>query len=198
MSTIRIITCVLFAITTTNGCNVTLCPPLMSVGWLQMPPYVNSNTNDTNTTHNRMLPTVLRNIAEDMMRTCCGKCVQFQYESPQLNQETLGRYINARSSNSSLNFPVSGQLESTKYNYFPYFPLVHSPGFIFFQNKWKVAPADGVVADAVGAGWPIMVLSLVMATLSGVVIWLMDTWWNAEQFPRFFANGMWEGKRYLL
>ena len=53
---------------------------------------------------------------------------------------------------------------------------------------------DGVVAKAVISGWPIAVLTLVMALASGVVIWLMDTYWNPEQFPHFFARGMWEGK----
>ena len=60
-----------------------------------------------------------------------------------------------------------------KYQNKPYFPLVESPGVIYLTTNADAANAAQAVLDAVLQGWPVLVLTLIMAALSGIVMWAL-------------------------
>ena len=41
--------------------------------------------------------------------------------------------------------------------------------------------------------YPLIVISLLMAVISGFVAWLMETWNNVEEFPRPFLSDWFDG-----
>ena len=64
-------------------------------------------------------------------------------------------------------------MTDVKYQNTPYFPLVESPGVIYLQKKQPPGNAAKAVMDAVLQGWPVLVLTLIMAALSGIVMWAL-------------------------
>jgi len=41
--------------------------------------------------------------------------------------------------------------------------------------------------------WPVLILTILLSLLAGVFLWLLDTWFNEQEFPRTFFRGSWEG-----
>ncbi len=72
-----------------------------------------------------------------------------------------------------LSFPIYGLMTETKYKNLPYFPLIESPGIIYLEKKQNPANAAQAVMAAVLQGWPVLVLTLIMAALSGIVMWAL-------------------------
>ena len=64
-------------------------------------------------------------------------------------------------------------MTDVKYQNKPYFPIVESPGVIYLQKKEPAGNAAQSVMDAVLQGWPVLVLTLIMAALSGIVMWAL-------------------------
>lgn len=74
---------------------------------------------------------------------------------------------------SVLSFPVYGTMTNVKFQNKPYFPVIESPGVIYIQGTAANANAATAVVDAVLQGWPVLVLTLIMAALSGIVMWAL-------------------------
>ena len=66
-----------------------------------------------------------------MIRKCCGECVYFNYLEGSKNSEDLKQKIG--SNGTVLSFPVYGSLVTEKFQNYPYFPVVESPGNHFNQ-----------------------------------------------------------------
>lgn len=64
-------------------------------------------------------------------------------------------------------------MTDVKYQNKPYFPLVESPGVIYLEKKEPAGNAAEAVMEAVLQGWPVLVLTLIMAALSGIVMWAL-------------------------
>ena len=126
-----------------------------------------------------------------MIRKCCGDCVQFDYLEPSVNSELLKLKIG--SNGSVLSFPVYGTLVTEKFQNYPYFPVVESPGIIYIEAIVDSGSSANAVMSAVFMGWPVLVLTLIMAALSGIIMWALDSYWNPEEFPHSFFKGSWEG-----
>ena len=69
--------------------------------------------------------------------------------------------------------PIYGSMTDVKYHNKPYFPLVESPGVIYIQKVQESGNAAKAVMEAVLQGWPVLVLTLIMAALSGIVMWAL-------------------------
>ena len=70
--------------------------------------------------------------------------------------------------------PVYGKMVHVKFRNMPYFPVVESPGVIYIESTTETTGnAAGAVMGAVLQGWPVLVLTLIMAALSGIVMWAL-------------------------
>lgn len=161
------------------------CRPKLRVSWWKIPPYID-----------RKLPTstpvgIFPTIVKTLVQECCGKCVELDYKTPVNNSEDLKEELNKN--DTFLSFPIYGLMTETKYKNLPYFPLIESPGLIYLEKKEDPANAAQAVMSAVLQGWPVLVLTLIMAALSGIVMWALDSYWNPDQFPSSFFKGAWEG-----
>lgn len=161
------------------------CRAKMQVAWWQIPPYIR-----------RSLPTekpegIFPKIVEKLVKECCGACVELKYKTPVNNSEDLKEELTKNDTH--LSFPIYGKMTVTKYQNLPYFPLIESPGVIYLQKMQDPANAAEAVMTAVLQGWPVLVLTLIMAALSGIVMWALDSYWNPDQFPSSFFKGAWEG-----
>lgn len=64
-------------------------------------------------------------------------------------------------------------MTNVKFQNQPYFPVVESPGVIYIQGTADSSNAATAVMEAVLQGWPVLVLTLIMAALSGIVMWAL-------------------------
>lgn len=64
-------------------------------------------------------------------------------------------------------------MTTVKFQSKSFFPVVESPGIIFIQAVTTHKEAAPHVLKAIVQGWPILVLTLIMALLSGMIIWAL-------------------------
>ena len=84
------------------------------------------------------------------------------------------RFYTQKGKNGSvLSFPVYGEMTSVKFQSHPYFPVIESPGVIYIQKPQDASNAGSAVLEAVFRGWPVLVLTLIMAALSGIIMWAL-------------------------
>ncbi|XP_057304472.1 uncharacterized protein LOC130641614 [Hydractinia symbiolongicarpus] len=173
----------------TGNCSVKFeqCPQTMKVNWWNIPPYAyKKKPVDIKVTG------IFKTIVEKLVRDCCGSCVEFDYNTEAAsNSEILKSQIGENQS--VLAFPIYGSMTNVKFQNQPYFPVVESPGVIYIQGTADSSNAATAVMEAVLQGWPVLVLTLIMAALSGIVMWALDSYWNPDQFPSSFFHGAWEG-----
>jgi len=173
------------------------CPMSLKIDWWQIPPYIYKDENDE---VKGIFPDILKRLVEE----CCDKdpeqnnqgsvqsCVKLNYSKvPSNDSEVVKKQINMNGTLMSM--PIYGDMKEVSFQNRPFYPVVESPGVVFIVKKEDSSSAAQAVMEAVFQGWPVLLLTLIMAALSGIVIWALDTYWNPEEFPRSFFKGTWEG-----
>lgn len=173
------------------------CPLSIKIDWWEIPPYI---YHDQDGLVSGIFPQVLKRLVEE----CCDKdpaenkqesvpsCVKLNYSAvPSNDSEVVKKHINMNGTLMSL--PIYGDMKDVSFQSYPFYPVVESPGVVFIVKKEDSSNAAQAVMEAVFQGWPVLLLTLIMAALSGIVIWALDTYWNPEEFPRSFFKGTWEG-----
>lgn len=72
-----------------------------------------------------------------------------------------------------MSMPIYGDMKDTTFQNFPFYPVVESPGVVFIVKKEDSSNAAQAVMEAVFQGWPVLLLTLIMAALSGIVVWAL-------------------------
>ena len=72
----------------------------------------------------------------------------------------------------TITFPISGKKVDREYqNNNKFMPLIASPGVAFIVVDDPPGTSANVVFNSVLSGWPLLVLTLFIALLSGIVMW---------------------------
>lgn len=169
----------------------------LKIDWWEIPPYIYK---DESQTVRGIFPDILKKIVHE----CCDKdptsnevndpptCVNLTYNQVASNDsEVVKKNIGLNGTDMSM--PVYGDMKDVTFQNHPFYPVVESPGVVFIVKKEDSSSAAKAVMEAVFQGWPVLLLTLIMAALSGIVVWALDTYWNPEEFPRSFFKGTWEG-----
>lgn len=189
------------ATTNTTGCQKQVnnrCPLSLKIDWWEIPPYIYK---DKNGVVSGIFPSVLKRLVSE----CCDRdpsstdpnadiaeCVKLNFsETASNDSEVVKKNINLNGTVMSM--PIYGDMKDVKFQSHPFYPVVESPGVVFIVKKEDSSNAAQAVMEAVFQGWPVLLLTLIMAALSGIVVWALDTYWNPEEFPRSFFKGTWEG-----
>lgn len=73
--------------------------------------------------------------------------------------------------------------------------LIETPGYslimdtVHFNDKANTVVMTKLVQNV----WPIVVLAFLFAGIAGICVWVLETSFNEEQFPRSFTRGIYEG-----
>ncbi|EDO49510.1 predicted protein [Nematostella vectensis] len=166
-----------------------VCPTTLNVDWWEIPPYIyqKKESNGKLSPVEGIFPQVLRQLVD----SCCGACVNISYNKPANDSEEVKKHIGLNGTVISL--PIYGEMKEIRFQDYPFYPVVESPGVVFIVKKEDSSAAAEAVMNAVFQGWPVLLLTLIMAALSGIIVWALDTYWNPEEFPRSFFRGTWEG-----
>lgn len=70
-----------------------------------------------------------------------------------------------------------------------------SPGYSLIMDVGNVnEKANAIVMQTLLENtWPIIVVTLLFAGISGIFVWMLETFFNEEEFPRSFIKGSYEG-----
>ena len=72
-----------------------------------------------------------------------------------------------------MSMPIYGDMKDITFQNHPFYPVVESPGVVFIVKKEDSSNAAKAVMEAVFQGWPVLLLTLIMAALSGIVVWAL-------------------------
>lgn len=173
----------LYSSTVDSTC--TKCAKTMHVSWWNAPPYIYQDGGG--------MTGVFKDVIEKFVRRCCGDCVQFNYTYPSsIDSRKLREGI--VKDGISIIVPLYGMAKNTqKYKSLPFFSVFPSPGFIYVTGLPDHSGTESAVMKTATAAWPILILVIMMAIVSGIIMWALDSYWNPEEFPPSFLKGAWEG-----
>lgn len=133
--------------------------------WWSIPPYIYRDKAGN-------IKGIFKEVLDDIIHQCCKSHTNITYEKNPLNDsEVVKDHIGENGT--VFSFPVYGEMKDTTFQNFPYMPVVEAPGVVFIMTNEDSANAAQAVMDAVFQGWPVLVLTLVMAALSGIIIWAL-------------------------
>lgn len=123
-----------------------------------------------------------------IIRKCCGNCTKVTHVNAFANiTEVTPSSINT--SDFVLLF-LGNTNAKTLYGYH-FIPVVNAPS-VFYITK-KDEPVMNQLMTSCLNLYPLIVICLLMAAVSGFVAWILETWLNWEEFPRPFLIGWFEG-----
>ncbi|KAK3717533.1 hypothetical protein QZH41_013793, partial [Actinostola sp. cb2023] len=167
------------------------CHRTMYSNWWSNPPYTKQNVTG-------IFPTML----EMLTTKCCGACaehprteIDFTNSSSQSaalksNENQVRRDIEEVT---EMHFPITGRDGQMVYNDFAFVPLVESGGTVFMTMVDEPGKKARMVVASVFSLWPMCMAVFVSAFFAGILMWLMDTFFNTEEFPRSPFRGIMEG-----
>ena len=148
-----------------------ICQKKFKLSHIDMPPY---NLMDENLTD-----------VEEILTKCCGTCVEY---------ETINYFSDiTEMSKSSINssdfvYPILASATTTRLHGFYYLPYRDVPEVLYITriHGWDFL-------ESLSELFPLMIISLLFAVISGFIAWIIETWSNKDEFPRPFAIGWFEG-----
>lgn len=170
------------------------CKKNITVSYFEMNPFTTGDHLDSrNSTRG-----VLQQILALALGECCGNCLNMTFRKVKSRSELISI---ENKENSDILFPVFTQGRFYQYNStLPMLtiPLIQMSGAMFITRSTISAKifAKEVVLAIIDI-WPLLGVGILLAFAAGVVIWIVDTWWNKEHFPRRFATGAFEGNTII-
>ena len=135
--------------------------------WWSIPPYIYA-VKDSQGQVGGIFPEIL----SKLIGHCCGPCSKINYTAQPLNDsEAVKDHIDQNGTHLSL--PIYGVMKDTTFQEYPFYPVVESPGVVFITKKEDAENSANAVMSAVFQGWPVLVLTLIMAALSGIIVWAL-------------------------
>ncbi|KAJ7389256.1 hypothetical protein OS493_032724 [Desmophyllum pertusum] len=153
------------------------CPLSLKIDWWEIPPYIYK---DDKGVVSGIFPDILKRLVTE----CCDrhpssnaqedvtKCVKLNFsETASNDSEVVKKHINMNGT--VLSMPIYGDMKDVTFQNHPFYPVVESPGVVFIVKKEDSSNAAQAVMEAVFQGWPVLLLTLIMAALSGIVVWAL-------------------------
>lgn len=153
----------------------------MFASWIPSPPYVIQGRSKPR----GLIPELLAH----MLQESCGKCYNYKTWNISYTVNTTESITEPDSRVMvDFRFPVRSAVGKTTYRGFHlYVPLITVPGVALMTRKKTPSGYARDVGHSVLAGWPIFAVSIVLAILTGVVIWfavsdLKEEWLFVEKW----------------
>ncbi|XP_065064372.1 uncharacterized protein LOC135690676 [Rhopilema esculentum] len=162
-----------------------ICNSDLTIWYFNSPPYVFTLPNGT-------LDGILPAMLKLALKACCKNCTRLFYQKPFKSMVELSKQFYNVSYYQVL-MPAIGIKEARYYFSNPYVRLINSPGvaFIYPDNIGDVVMNR--LLKSLYEAWPLFALILLLTIQGGVIIWLLDTRKNPDEFPQSFIRGSLEG-----
>ena len=125
---------------------------------------------------------IMHNDIMRLLDICCGKCAKRKIVD---TVSDLSKVSVESLASSDFIFPFLGPISADRLHGFHFIPMFDAPSCIYITMK-KQSPKDTLfnLIQACAELWPLLLICLLMALISGFVAWLFETWNNASEFPR--------------
>ena len=134
---------------------------------------------------------ILQVIVDHVLGICCGRC---RNSSSDLVRNIKVENLNDSVLNSSsIVFPVLGVGSATRIYGYHYIPLIKLKSGYYITRAVTPEQKMKSLVEACANLWPLLIIMLLLCFIAGFAIWLTDTWFNEEEFPRQFFSGVYEG-----
>lgn len=148
------------------------CPKRIIANWYDIPPYIQDN--GPGREPSGLFPLLLKEIVP----LCCGNCSEgdgpseiIYHEKRQPNLVRI-KSLDNLDKEDTITFPISGKKNERNYqNDFRFMPLISSPGVAFIVVDEPPGSSANAVFNSVLSGWPVLLLTMLMALLSGIIMW---------------------------
>lgn len=137
---------------------------------------------------------IFPHIINQMLHVCCNSSVHIKFGKITDTVRETEADLDFPDEAYDLSFPVTGtSLEDEYFKDMAFIPLVQAPRVALLVGANTEPVKTTQLLQTVFKAWPILVFILVAATLSGIIIWILDRIKNPDEFPRPFITGTWEG-----
>ncbi|KAL9981440.1 hypothetical protein ACROYT_G010146 [Oculina patagonica] len=176
-----------------------VCPPDgLSLSVLHAPPFITVS-------HSGQVEGLLGEYFSLIIQRCfTHKCKSFSYSiRPTIFNSTESFISTIRENKTDVAFPLSrplmmslsGRRDSTEPQPVTFETFMISPGYSLIMDVEHVNDkvSELELNSLFENSWPIVVFTLLIAGISGMVVWILETYFNEEEFPRSFTKGSYEG-----
>ena len=125
-----------------------------------------------------------------MLNGCCGDCVSYTIAN-KISQ--ISQINTSIIQTSDYIFPILAYESVNQLYGLYYIPVLQVPsGFYFTLSVTKQEKMVKLIMGCLSM-WPLLVICLLMACISGFIVWVMERNVNTGEFPKHFHAGMSEG-----
>jgi len=162
----------------------------LSAAWQYYGPYAKPDMRSGQVAVEGIFPHMINK----MLHVCCNSSATVKFGKIYDSIRGLESHLDQPNEAYDLSFPITGMsLEDVTFKDVPYIPFVQAPRVALLVHETAEDDKTTQLMNTVFKAWPILIFILVAATLSGIIIWLLDRLKNPDEFPRPFINGTWEG-----
>lgn len=121
---------------------------------------------------------------------CCGNCTGHKIAYTITKLEEINKTILAES---DIIFPLLATKATKRLYGFHYIPVVEVPSAYYITLR--ITQKDKMTSLLMGVfnTWPLIIICLLLALISGFVIWALEKRENFEEFPKPIVGGIAEG-----
>lgn len=157
-----------------------VCGRKVTVAYSGQPPYVCEN--------NGNVDGVLPKMLEYAFDSCCFGCQTIEYVGPHVG---LSRFYQ----NASIVLPIQTASKMDQFfgHDFVHMLEINAVSVVGPRVHMKVDDITRTIFESIFSTWPLFATASLMAIVAGVIMWLLESGNNRDQFPHSFPQGPFEG-----
>ena len=154
--------------------NTSICDRKFNISYIKITPYYEMSY-----------------MVKEMVNFCCGRCSNIIIGNIFNDDSKLNMIALATS---DFVYPFLAPTSANQLYGFHFIPMIDVPSVYYITAK-KQSPRDTLfnLVKACAELWPLFLICLLLASISGFAVWIIETWKNADQFSRTFCVGMFDG-----
>lgn len=144
---------------------------MINTNWYSLPPYMNDQN---------IAKSIFKQLLEDIFSKCCGNCSNghgpssIDFVGNNAMKNSLVEVKENILAPNTISFPIPGKKDETEYQTsFKFLSIVSSPGIAFIVVNSEPGTSARAVFKSVLGGWPVLLLTMIMALLSGMIMWAL-------------------------
>lgn len=165
----------------------------LTVAWIERPPYLNSPSNESIEDE---VAGLFRDVVLKYLISECDTDENYRYIYNVRTKKAQSEFEMIellRQDEAHIAAPIFKQQHDEHYSEFLFFKVLNYPGTEYITAAEEETRAIIVVFNSLLKSWPLLAFTLILTAIAGIIIWVLDSYWNSEEFSRSFFRGSWDG-----
>ena len=150
-----------------------ICKRKFSISYINLPPYVIVDKEEVN-------------FVEEILKKCCGACAKYKVIN---NFSNITEVTPSSINSSDFIFPFLASVTTKVLHGFYFLPYINVPKSFYITRRDE----EITLFKSILRLYPLIIICLLLAVVSGFIAWIIETWSNKLEFPRPFMIGWFEG-----